>query len=67
MLMHISFPQTEPKRSQSIARHAAYGGPPGTDPATKLTILSRDEDEAMLAEAGFEPISLFFADLSFRG
>lgn len=77
LLMHISFPQTEPERSQWIARHAAYGAPPGTDPAhlaaardaisSRLTILSPDEDEAMLAEAGFEPISLFYAGLSFRG
>lgn len=77
LLMHISFPQTEPERSQWIARHAAYGAPPGTNPAhlaaareaigTRLTILSPDEDEAMLAEAGFENVSLFFAGLSFRG
>ena len=77
VLMHISFPQIEPERSQWVARHAAYGAPPGTDPAhlaaareaigTKLTILSPEEDEAMLAEAGFERISLFFAGLSFRG
>lgn len=77
LLMHISFPQTEPERSEWIARHAAYGAPPGTDPThlaaareaigTRLTILSPDEDEAMLAEAGFERISLFFAGLSFRG
>jgi len=77
VLMHISFPQTEPERSQWIARHAAYGAPPGTNPAhlaaareaigTRLTILPPEEDEAMLAEAGFENISLFFAGLSFRG
>lgn len=77
VLMHISFPQTEPERSQWIARHAAYGAPPGTDSAhlaaareaigTRLTILSPDEDEAMLAEAGFEGISVFFAGFSFRG
>lgn len=77
VLMHISFPQTEPERPQWIARHAAYGAPPGTKPAhlaaareaigTRLTILSPEEDEAMLAEAGFEQVSLFFAGLSFRG
>ncbi|HEV2514193.1 MAG TPA: class I SAM-dependent methyltransferase [Devosia sp.] len=77
LLMHISFPQTEPERSQWIARHAAYGAPSGTNPTllaaareaigTRLTILSPDEDEAMLADAGFEQISLFFAGMSFRG
>lgn len=76
-LMHISFPQIEPERSQWIARHVAYGAPRGTDPAhlaaareaigTRLTILSPEEDEQMLREAGFDGISLFFAGLSFRG
>lgn len=77
LLMHISFPQTEPERSQWIARHAVYGAPHGTAPAnlaaareaigTRLSILSPDEDEAMLTEAGFERISLFYAGLSFKG
>lgn len=76
-LMHISFPQTEPERSQWVARHAAYGAPLGTDPehlaaareaiGTRLTILSPEEEEAMMAEAGFENISLFYAGMSFRG
>lgn len=77
LLVHASFPQTEPERSAWIARHAAFGAPPGSDPAllaaardaigTRLTILSPDEDEAMLAEAGFGQVSLFFAGLSFKG
>ncbi len=76
-LMHISFAQTEPERSQWIARHVAYGAPSGTDPAhleaareaigTRLTILSPEQDEQMLREADFGGISLFFAGLSFRG
>lgn len=76
-LAHISFPQTEPERSQWIARHVAYGAPRGTDPAhleaareaigTRLTILSPDDDEQMLRDAGFAGVSLFFAGLSFRG
>jgi tRNA (cmo5U34)-methyltransferase len=57
-----------------ISRHVAFGG---TDPAnlesakqaiaTKLSILSPEEDEAMLREAAFSNISLFYAGLSFRG
>lgn len=35
--------------------------------ATRLTILSPEEDEAMLREAGFTEVSLFYAGLSFRG
>ncbi len=76
-LMHISFPQTEPERSQWIARHVAYGAARGTDPVhleaareaigRRLSILSPEQDELMLREAGFDGVSLFFAGLSFRG
>lgn len=74
VVAHISFPQTEPERSMWIARHVALGG---TDPAnvesakqaiaTKLSILSPEQDEALLREAGFSNVSLFYAGLSFRG
>ena len=73
VLAHISFAQTEPERSQSIARHIAFGG---GDPqnhaartaiATNLTILAPEEEEAMLNEAEFTDITLFYAGLSFRG
>jgi tRNA (cmo5U34)-methyltransferase len=74
VVAHVSFPQTEPERSTWIARHVAFGG---TDPAnaesakraiaTKLSILSPEEDEALLRDAGFSNVSLFYAGLSFRG
>ncbi len=74
VVAHISFPQTEPERSMWIARHVAFSG---TDPAkaeaarqaiaTRLSILSPEEDEALLHEAGFSNVSLFYAGLSLRG
>lgn len=74
VVAHISFPQEEPERSMWIARHVAFAG---TDPAnaasarqaiaTRLSVLSPQEDEAMLRDAGFANISLFYAGLSFRG
>lgn len=74
VVAHVSFSQAEPERSQWIARHVAFGD---TDPAnaesarqaigTRLSILSPADEEAMLAEAGFTGISLFYAGLSFRG
>lgn len=77
VIAHISFPQTEPERSLWIARHVAFGAPDGTDPAqlessrqaiaTRLSILSPEEEEAMLREAGFSGVSLFYAGFSFRG
>lgn len=77
ILAHISFPQTEPERSAWIARHVAYGQADDIDPAvaakareaigTRLTILAPEEEEAMLREAGFANISLFYSAFSFRG
>ena len=77
VLAHISFAQTEPERSMWIARHVAFGAPDGTDPAqlqasreaigTRLSILAPEDEEAMLREAGFSDVSLFYAGLSFRG
>lgn len=74
VVAHISFPQAEPARTLWIARHVAYAG---TDPAraegarhaigTQLSIMAPEEDEAMLREAGFADIGLFYAGLSFRG
>lgn len=77
VVAHISFPQTEPERSLWIARHVAFGALEGTSPAqlessrhaigARLTILAPEEEEAMLREAGFSNVSLFYAGLSFRG
>jgi len=71
---HISFPQAEPERSMWISRHVAFGSTDATNVesarhaiATRLSILSPEEDEAMLREAGFSGVSLFYAGLSFRG
>lgn len=77
ILAHISFSQAEPERSQWIARHAGFAeGRTASGAAldraleamgTQLTILPPEEEEAMLAEAGFGGIGLFYAGLSFRG
>lgn len=77
VLAHISFAQTEPERSAWIARHVLFGVADGTDPATleasrqaigeRLTVLSPDEEVAMLQEAGFAGVEMFYAAFSFRG
>ncbi|MEO4000564.1 class I SAM-dependent methyltransferase [Mesorhizobium sp. CAU 1732] len=77
VLVHLSFPQSEPERSIWIARHVAYGLSNGTDPAhaesarqaisSRLTILSPEDDVAMLGDAGFSGASLFYAGLSIKG
>lgn len=75
--VHLSFPQNEPERSKWIARHVAYGLANGTDPAkvegarqaigSRLSILSPEEDFALMQEAGFSDVSLFYAGLSIKG
>lgn len=74
IVAHISFSQNEPERSLWIARHVAFGGHDPTRAeaakeaiATRLSVLSPKDDEAVLREAGFADVSLFYAGLSFRG
>lgn len=74
VVVHLSMAAAEPERSRWLSRHLAYAGTPasGEEPArqamqAKLSILSPEEDEAQLREAGFDGVSLFYAGLSFRG
>lgn len=77
IVAHISFAQTEPERSMWIARHVAFGAPDEKDSAkmedsrraiaTRLSVLAPEDEEAMLREAGFSEVGLFYAGLSFRG
>lgn len=77
VLVHLSFPQSEPERSTWIDRHVAYGISNGLEPtdverarqaiSSGLTILSPEEDVTMLRLAGFSNASLFYAGLSIRG
>lgn len=77
IVAHMSFPQAEPERSTWIDRHITYGASDGADPARlaharkamreRLHILAPQEEEAMLREAGFSDVTLFYAALSFRG
>lgn len=77
VLAHISFPQAEPERSLWIARHVAFGAAAGltteqTESArqaigARLSILDPQEEERLLAEAGFSGVTQFYAAFSFRG
>jgi tRNA (cmo5U34)-methyltransferase len=74
IIAHHSFPQTEPERTLWISRHLAFGNSQSADPEvakeamkTKLSILAPDEEEALLKQAGFSGISLFYAGFSFKG
>lgn len=77
VLAHLSFPQSPQERTTWLARYAAFLASSGVDPAktrtaaeavgSRLTILSPDEDEAMLRDAGFSGVQLFYAGFAFRG
>lgn len=74
VVMHISIASGESDRSLWLSRHLAFAGTPAVDTAAgiqamkaKLSILSPEEDEALLHEAGFQKTALFYAGFSFRG
>jgi tRNA (cmo5U34)-methyltransferase len=74
---HGSFPQEAEQRSLWLSRYAAFALASGVDPehASKaraavdahVNMLSPDQDEAILREAGFSDVSLFFAAFTWRG
>lgn len=77
VVAHLSFPQGEDERALWLSRYAAFAVDSGVEPgkaesaraaiAAQLPILAPADEEAMLREAGFPDISLFYAGLAFRG
>ncbi|HEX2748930.1 MAG TPA: class I SAM-dependent methyltransferase [Verrucomicrobiales bacterium] len=77
VVAHFSFPQAEEQRAVWLSRYAAFAVASGIESAraeearaaigARLHILSPDEDEAILREAGFSGVSLFYAGFAFRG
>ncbi len=74
---HFSFPQQPGVRERWLARCTAFAISSGIDPdkararekglGAQLPILSPEDDEALLREAGFSGIELFYAAFGFRG
>jgi tRNA (cmo5U34)-methyltransferase len=74
--VHSSFPQTQ-TRGLWLSRYAAFAMDSGADPdkvknfraavEAHLNLLSSDEDEELLREAGFSDVSLFYAAFTWRG
>lgn len=77
IVAHHSFPQHGDAERRWLRRYAAFGVSSGLAPedaaraidavGSRLPLLSPDEDEALMREAGFEEVELFYAALSFRG
>jgi tRNA (cmo5U34)-methyltransferase len=77
VVVHLSIPQGEGERALWLSRYAAFVVASGIDPEkaanaraaidTQLTILTPEQDEAILREAGFSNVSLFYVGFTFRG
>lgn len=77
VVAHASFAQHEPARSSWLARYGAYALASGADPTeveqartavrNSLTLLTPEDDEACLHEAGFGEIEAFYAAFTWRG
>jgi len=77
VVAHLSVPQGEGERALWLSRYAAFAVASGIAPDqaanaqatidTRLTILTPEQDEAILREAGFSNVSLFYAGFTFRG
>jgi tRNA (cmo5U34)-methyltransferase len=77
VVAHHSFPQNEPAKTRWLQRYAAFAaasGVPGVDAAkaieaigTRLPVVAPEAEEALLREAGFDGVELFYAAFSFRG
>lgn len=77
VVAHSSFPQAAAERAAWLSRYAAFAVASGVDPDqaqnaraavdANLDMLSPEHDEAILREAGFSGVSLFYAAFSWRG
>jgi tRNA (cmo5U34)-methyltransferase len=77
VVAHLSVPQGEGERALWVSRYAAFVIASGVEPAkaanaraaidTLLTLLTPEQDEAILREAGFSNVSLFYVGFTFRG
>jgi tRNA (cmo5U34)-methyltransferase len=66
---HHSFPLADGAQDRWLGRYAAYSGTqsPLTAMKDRLPVLPPETDEALLRQAGFTDIELFWAALTFKG
>ncbi|WP_031496951.1 class I SAM-dependent methyltransferase [Bryobacter aggregatus] len=77
VVAHHSFPQEDGENAKWLARYAAFAVASGVAAANaeraisaikeRLPVLSPEQDEALLWEAGFASVALFYAGFTFRG
>jgi tRNA (cmo5U34)-methyltransferase len=77
VVAHHSFPQDDGEKAKWLARYAAFAAASGVPAANaesaiaamseRLPLLSPQQDEALLRQAGFADVALFYAAFTFRG
>ena len=77
VVAHLSFPQGPGDRELWLSRYAAFATASGVEPSkaenaasmigAQLPILSPEDDEKLLRDAGFHGINLFYVGFTFRG
>lgn len=77
VVAHHSIGLEDGSRSRWLARYAAFAVSSGVDPEkargaaatieAQLPILTPEQDETLIREAGFSAVSLFYTALTFRG
>ena len=77
VVVHSSFPQAGDERGAWLSRYAAFALTSGSDPEqvhkmrdaveAHLSLLAPEHDAALLAEAGFSTVTLFYAAFTWRG
>lgn len=77
ILAHLSFPQQDQQREKWLSRYAAFIASSGiavekakaaaSAVSQRLTICSPEQEEALLQDAGFSNVDLFYVGFAFRG
>jgi tRNA (cmo5U34)-methyltransferase len=77
VVAHHSFPQTEREKARWLDRYAAFAVSSGISTSNasnaieaigaRLPLLAPEQDVALLREAGFEAVELFYAGFTFKG
>lgn len=77
VVAHHSFPQSEGEKTRWLERYAAFAAASGIPAAnaanaiaaigSRLPLLSPEQDVALMHEAGFDAVELFYAGFTFKG
>lgn len=77
VVAHHSFPQSEGEKARWLNRYAAFAvasGVPATNAgsaiaaiSSRLPLLTPEQDVALMREAGFDVVELFYAGFTFKG